>query len=164
MTYLFPDLLPADYPRLAERYRFHYLAGDHKVTLFDGADDGIQAFRDAGFSSRGGHRQESSRSRSRAQGFRRGVFFHASRCADEGFPKPHPDMLLYLMDTLGVDARAHADDRRHDPRSGDGAQRRRSRRWRLVMVRIRASASRHKSRLPVLLSFAELTRWVRQNA
>ena len=24
--------------------------------------------------------------------------FVATRCADEGFPKPHPDMLLHLMD------------------------------------------------------------------
>ena len=29
--------------------------------------------------------------------------FAASRCADEGFPKPHPDMLLALMDRLGVE-------------------------------------------------------------
>jgi phosphoglycolate phosphatase len=29
-------------------------------------------------------------------------FFHASRCADEGFAKPHPDMLLFLMDLLNV--------------------------------------------------------------
>ena len=28
--------------------------------------------------------------------------FHATRCADEGFPKPHPDMLLHLMDRLDV--------------------------------------------------------------
>ena len=30
--------------------------------------------------------------------------FVASRCADEGFPKPHPDMLLALMDRVGVEA------------------------------------------------------------
>jgi phosphoglycolate phosphatase len=28
--------------------------------------------------------------------------FHATRCADEGLPKPHPDMLLALMERLGV--------------------------------------------------------------
>ena len=28
--------------------------------------------------------------------------FHATRCADEGHPKPHPDMLLHLMDRLAV--------------------------------------------------------------
>src|SRR3569833_2103693 len=30
--------------------------------------------------------------------------FHASRCADETFSKPHPQMLLDIMDRLGVDA------------------------------------------------------------
>jgi phosphoglycolate phosphatase len=30
--------------------------------------------------------------------------FAASRCADEGFPKPHPDMLFALMERLGVGA------------------------------------------------------------
>jgi len=30
--------------------------------------------------------------------------FVASRCADEGFPKPHPDMLLALMDHCGTEA------------------------------------------------------------
>ncbi len=29
-----------------------------------------------------------------------GGFFHASRCADEAQSKPHPDMLLQLLDTL----------------------------------------------------------------
>ena len=28
--------------------------------------------------------------------------FHATRCADEGFPKPHPDMLRVVMDRLAV--------------------------------------------------------------
>jgi len=28
--------------------------------------------------------------------------FHATRCADETFSKPHPEMLLQLMDELGV--------------------------------------------------------------
>ena len=30
--------------------------------------------------------------------------FIASRCADEGFPKPHPDMLLRLIECCGVEA------------------------------------------------------------
>ena len=29
--------------------------------------------------------------------------FVATRCADEGFPKPHPDMLLHLMDRVGAE-------------------------------------------------------------
>jgi phosphoglycolate phosphatase len=35
-----------------------------------------------------------------------GVFFHATRCADETFSKPNPQMLFELMDELGVDASA----------------------------------------------------------
>jgi phosphoglycolate phosphatase len=31
-------------------------------------------------------------------------FFSASRCADETHPKPHPAMLLELMEELGVEA------------------------------------------------------------
>ena len=30
--------------------------------------------------------------------------FVATRCGDEGFPKPNPDMLTYLMDNTGVPA------------------------------------------------------------
>jgi phosphoglycolate phosphatase len=30
--------------------------------------------------------------------------FHATRCADEGFAKPHPDMLYHLMRVTGVEA------------------------------------------------------------
>jgi len=37
LTYLFPALGADRYPALAERYRHHYLAGDHKVQLFGGA-------------------------------------------------------------------------------------------------------------------------------
>lgn len=33
-----------------------------------------------------------------------GPLFHATRCADETFSKPHPQMLLELMDELGVRA------------------------------------------------------------
>ncbi len=35
-----------------------------------------------------------------------GGFFHATRCADETFSKPNPQMLLELMDELGADASA----------------------------------------------------------
>ncbi|MCW8881859.1 MAG: HAD-IA family hydrolase, partial [Sedimenticola sp.] len=29
--------------------------------------------------------------------------FHSTRCADETFSKPHPEMLLQIMDELGVE-------------------------------------------------------------
>ena len=49
--------------------------------------------------------------------------FDVSRCADEGFPKPHPDMLLALMDQAGVAPDGHADDRRHHARPATRAKR-----------------------------------------
>ena len=34
-----PDLAETDYPRMVERYRHHYLSGDHELALFDGTFD-----------------------------------------------------------------------------------------------------------------------------
>ena len=103
MAYLLPDLAKSEYARLAERYRFHYLAGDHRIALFDGIREGLQQLHAHGFLL-GVATGKSRRGLDRAlqdSGLR--PFFHLSRCADEGFPKPHPEMLIYLMDMLGVD-------------------------------------------------------------
>ena len=162
LMYLFPSLPREDYPRLAQRYRYHYLAGDHKLALFAGAAQGIRAMHAAGFSlgvATGKTRQGLDRSLE-ASGL--AVFFHASRCADEGLPKPHPDMLIYLMQALGVDPRRTLmiGDTTHDlemARSagvsalavGYGAH-------------ARASLEAHGP-LACVMSFTELTGWVRQN-
>ena len=102
LSYLLPGLRPADYPRLAERYRFHYLAGDHKISLFAGAREGIEQLHRAGFLL-GVATGKSRRGLDRAlddSGLR--PYFHASRCADEGFAKPHPEMLQVLMGQFDV--------------------------------------------------------------
>ena len=51
--------------------------------------------------------------------------FVATRCADEGPPKPDPAMLLHLMERVGVGRRRDVDDRRHDARPRACATRRR---------------------------------------
>jgi phosphoglycolate phosphatase len=102
LTYLFPELASDRYPALAERYRHHYLAGDHKVQLFGGAYEALVNFRDGGFRlavATGKARRGLDRA---LQATNMTSIFHASRCADEGLPKPHPDMLLYLIDTMEV--------------------------------------------------------------
>ena len=53
--------------------------------------------------------------------------FRASRCADETHPKPHPAMLLELLDELSRAPEQCADDRRHLARPRDGARRGRRR-------------------------------------
>ncbi len=90
---------------LSAYYRKHYLAREDDIPLFDGAAELLDDLEAAGYfiavatgKSRAGLdrvlRQNGLVSR-----------FHATRCADEGRPKPHPDMLLHLMDLLGVEPR-----------------------------------------------------------
>mgnify|MGYP006148458803 CR=1 FL=1 len=40
-----PDVDPKYYPRMVERYRYHYLTKDHELTLFDGVPEGLDALR-----------------------------------------------------------------------------------------------------------------------
>jgi phosphoglycolate phosphatase len=99
-----PTLAAADYPRLSERYRHHYLARDADIPLFEGAREMLDEL-DAR-----GHLLAVATGKSRV-GLARALAhqrlehrFVASRCADEGFPKPHPDMLLRLMERCEVSA------------------------------------------------------------
>jgi len=67
-------------------------------------DDGIASLEDQGFLlavATGKSRVGLDRSLGKASF---GSCFVATRCGDEGFPKPHPDMLKYLMDSTGVPA------------------------------------------------------------
>ena len=73
------------------------------MTLFQGLREGIGQLHGRRLPAGGGHRQEPPRPRPRPSGLRAcSRSFMLSRCADEGFPKPHPEMLIYLMDMLGV--------------------------------------------------------------
>lgn len=102
MNYLLPDLPASDYPRLVERYRYHFLAGDQGVSTFHGIEAGIGELHARGFLlavATGKSRRGLDRALADTG---LGRYFHLSRCADEGFSKPHPDMLLTLMESLGV--------------------------------------------------------------
>jgi phosphoglycolate phosphatase len=104
LQYLLPKLPAAHYPRLAERYRVHYLSGGDVVQPFAGLREGISRLHAAGYLL-GVATGKSRRGLDRAledTGLR--AYFHASRCADEGLPKPHPEMLQVLMRQLGVPA------------------------------------------------------------
>jgi len=98
-----PDLPPARIGEFSDRYRFHYFACEPEIVLFDGvrellvelAEGGAQLAVATGKSRRGLDRAFG------ATGL--GMFFSASRCADETHPKPHPAMLLELTEQLGVD-------------------------------------------------------------
>ncbi|HBD36133.1 MAG TPA: HAD family hydrolase, partial [Cupriavidus sp.] len=42
LSYAVPTLDPADYPRLAERYRYHFLTRDAELVLFPGVLDMLE--------------------------------------------------------------------------------------------------------------------------
>jgi len=102
VRYLNPSLDKDRYQELVERYRVHFLAGDEGVELFPAVAKGIPLLQQAGYLmavATGKSRRGLDRSLL-ATGLH--TYFHASRCADEGFPKPHPDMLHEIMRALGA--------------------------------------------------------------
>jgi phosphoglycolate phosphatase len=100
-----PALDEATRLRIMERYRAHYLEHDDTPTpLFPGAAEVVAELGARGYllavatgKSRRGLDQALMQS-----GL--GGLFHATRSADETSSKPHPQMLLELLDELGVRA------------------------------------------------------------
>ncbi|MDR3213437.1 MAG: HAD-IA family hydrolase [Azoarcus sp.] len=102
LRYAAPDLQPQDYPEMSVRYRHHYLLLCEELVLFPGIADLLAWLAGQGRllavatgKSRAGLTHVLAQS-----GL--GPLFHATRCADECFSKPHPAMLEELMDELGV--------------------------------------------------------------
>jgi phosphoglycolate phosphatase len=100
-----PQLAVHRHSELAAHYRKHYLSREDDIPLFEGAFELLGELQTAGYflavatgKSRAGLDRVLTRNRLAGR-------FHATRCADEGLPKPHPDMLLHLMDRLGVEPR-----------------------------------------------------------
>jgi len=101
---LFGELSETQRQRLTERYRYHYFAQDHAVPLFEGAADAIARLAENGHMlavATGKGRRGLDLSLQRC-GLRK--YFMTTRCVDECSSKPHPQMLLEIMDELGVEA------------------------------------------------------------
>ncbi|WP_204733913.1 HAD family hydrolase [Hydrogenophaga laconesensis] len=99
-----PDVPASKYTQLGQRYRHHYMAAQHELTLFEGVLPML-----ADLKSRH-HWLTVATGKSRAgldealhsvelQGV-----FDGSRTADETASKPHPRMLFELMREFGVEA------------------------------------------------------------
>ncbi len=99
---LLPNLAELDYPRLTERYRHHYLGRDAEIALFDGVANGIRELREAGYvlAVATGKSQIGLQRALDYHGL--GRFFSATRCADQTHSKPHPAMVLEILDELLV--------------------------------------------------------------
>jgi phosphoglycolate phosphatase len=96
-----PTLDPADYPRLVDRYRAHYLTGDPTIELFKGVPELLDDLRGAGYLlavATGKSRVGLDRALRTVE---LTAMFDVTRCADETFSKPHPQMLNEVMDEVG---------------------------------------------------------------
>jgi phosphoglycolate phosphatase len=106
MDRLYPGGDEALQQRLVDRYRHHYLVVDSTPSaLFPGAREVVEGLAEAGYflavatgKGRGGLDRV-------LQETGLGPCFHVTRCADETRSKPHPQMLLEIMQITGVDPR-----------------------------------------------------------
>lgn len=97
-----PTLTADQMPDFIDRYRVHFLARDPEIKLFDGIVDLLATLESrqvalgvaTGKSRVGLDRVLAAKN---LQGR-----FHVTRCADESFSKPHPAMLLEILDELSL--------------------------------------------------------------
>jgi phosphoglycolate phosphatase len=163
LRYAVPDMPEAMRPDLVERYRYHFLARDQAIPLFDGARETIAELHDAGYrlgvatgKSRAGlnRAMESSGMKS---------YFHAVRTADQTLSKPDPAMLLELMDELAVNAERTlmVGDTTHDVQMAQNAK--------VDVVAVGYGAHtpeqlQELNPLALISNFSELRSWFRANA
>ena len=101
LRFAVPDLPAERYAEFVANYRKHFLMRQDTMQVFDGMRELIDRFSRS-------HVLAIATGKSR-RGLDRALaatdlkpFFMASRCADETNPKPHPAMLLELMEELDV--------------------------------------------------------------
>ncbi len=103
MAHAVPSITKEQIPQMVDRYRFHYLARQHDLTLFPGVIQMLHALK------KRHHWLAVATGKSRAgldealhavelQGL-----FDGTRTADETRSKPDPQMLVELMRQFGVD-------------------------------------------------------------
>jgi len=104
---LYPQIEAADYQRFVERYRHHFMFADPTPSeLFPGAADTLRELQRQGYLlavATGKGRQGLNKVLDET-GLT--TLFHSTRCADETTSKPHPQMLLEIMQELAVPAAA----------------------------------------------------------
>ena len=103
MTMLWPDGSVLQRRELVDRYRSHFLGGQETEShLFPGARELVQDLNARGLllAVATGKSRRGLESALTSTGLR--SHFHATRCADETFSKPHPEMLLQVMAELGA--------------------------------------------------------------
>ena len=99
MRIVAPELPGERYPEYIASYRRHFLAREDTMRLFSGMEELLLRLSKERLLSIATGKSRRGLERSLDATGVRGVFT-ASRCADETTPKPHPAMLLELMQEL----------------------------------------------------------------
>ena len=103
-TVLYPDLKAGDYVSLADSYRRNYSAtAKGKTILFSDVREALNILQKQDYKmaiATGKSRRGLDNS---LQETGIGDFFNITRCGDEAFSKPHPQMLFDIMDTLDIE-------------------------------------------------------------
>jgi phosphoglycolate phosphatase len=163
LRHVVPGAPESMYEPLAARYRHHFLAQDRAIPLFDDARETIAELHDAGYwlGVATGKSQTGLSRVLESTGLKK--YFHATRTADQTFSKPHPAMLLELMDELAVSAgRAlMIGDTTHDVQMAQNAK--------VDAVAVTYGAHppeqlQELNPLALVKDFAELRAWLRANA
>jgi phosphoglycolate phosphatase len=103
LRHVAPNLPEARYPELGARYRHHYLASQHELSLFPGTVEMLQAMKArrhwlAVATGKGRRGLDDALAHSQLQGL-----FDGTRTADETASKPDPRMLVELMREFGAE-------------------------------------------------------------
>jgi phosphoglycolate phosphatase len=98
-----PELTKERYPEMVEAFRRNFIGGEANIPLFKGVPEMLTDLNARGAilgiatgKSKVGLARTLERHGISKQ-------FAATRCADEGQPKPHPEMLQYVIRTCGAD-------------------------------------------------------------
>lgn len=103
LNHLFPRIDERQIAAMGERYRYHFRANEHAAPLFAGVRTMLDDLNAEGrlLAVATGKSRRGLVRAFETTGI--GASFVTSRCADEGFPKPHPDMVERILDMTGVD-------------------------------------------------------------
>jgi phosphoglycolate phosphatase len=101
---LYPGTDDSFLQAMVERYRYHFLGGGSDMAeLFPGAAETVRELSEAGYLLAVATGKGRAGLDMVLEKTGLGQYFHATRCADEAFSKPHPQMLEEVMELLGAE-------------------------------------------------------------
>jgi phosphoglycolate phosphatase len=100
---LYPDAHDRLHVDIAARYRSHFFSSTEAPSqLFEGARQVIEDLHQAGYLLAVATGKGRSGLDYALETTALGQYFHITRCADETFSKPHPEMLHQIIEEMGV--------------------------------------------------------------